>query len=77
MSMPAASIWAIRPRRYRTSQPLGAAAELARLFLEVAPRTIEKARRGEMLFKRDGAQALMLRCRWIPLSRDFPKDADA
>jgi hypothetical protein len=32
-------------------QLLGAAAELARLFLKVAARTIEKAGRGEMLFK--------------------------
>ena len=39
-------------------QPLGAAADLARLFLEVAARAIEKARRGEMLFKRDGAHGL-------------------
>jgi hypothetical protein len=39
-------------------QPLGAAAHLARLLLEVAARAIEKARRGEMLFKRDGAHGL-------------------
>jgi hypothetical protein len=39
-------------------KPLGAAAALARLFLEVAARAIEKARRSEMLFKRDGAHGL-------------------
>jgi hypothetical protein len=55
--MPAASIWAIRPSP-RSHQLLGAAADLARLFLEVAARAIEKARRGEMLFKRDGAHGL-------------------
>lgn len=30
-------------------QPLGAATDLAGLFLEIAARTVEKARRGEML----------------------------
>jgi hypothetical protein len=48
-------------------QPLGTAAELARLFLEVAARTIEKVRRGEMLFKRDGAHGLD-----APLPLDSP-----
>jgi hypothetical protein len=44
-----------------------AAAELARLFLKVAARTIEKAGRGEMLFKRDGAHGLD-----APLPLDTP-----
>src|SRR5262249_6709750 len=39
-------------------QPLGAAANPARLFLEVAARAIEKGRRCEMFFKRDGAHGL-------------------
>jgi hypothetical protein len=39
-------------------QPFGEAANLARLFLEVATRAIEKAGRSEMLFKRDGAHGL-------------------
>jgi hypothetical protein len=31
-------------------QPLGAATDLAGLFLQIADRTVEKVRRGEMLF---------------------------